>query len=85
MEDDNTNSTQPTFASGLDSNLVCPRTVDYSAMPLNEMITTVIGRIDPPHALSTINIRSQNGLLQHEDCGVKDKKNQRVHQIMTPK
>ena len=75
--DDNTNSTQPTFASGLDSNPVYPTTVNYAAMPRDEMDSTVIKRTDPPREVAAINIRTQNGSLQPDDCGLEYKKIQK--------
>ena len=62
----------PLFVSGLDSNLVYPRTADDRVTPMHEVIATVIVRIMPQHELSTRNIRPSGELLQPEDCRFKD-------------
>jgi hypothetical protein len=68
--DDNTNSTQPTYASGFDSNTVYPTTVNDAAMPRD----TVMKRIDPPREVAAIKIRTQHGCLQLDDCGLENNK-----------
>jgi hypothetical protein len=66
--DDNTNSTQPTYASGFDSNPVYPTTVNYAAMPRDDINSTVMKRIDPPRVVAAFNNTTQHGSLQPVDC-----------------
>jgi hypothetical protein len=68
--DDNTNSTQPTYASGFDSNTVYSTTVNHAAMPRD----TVMKRNDPPREVGAIKIRTQPTCLQLDDCAIENNK-----------